>query len=129
MKIGGTVKALLVLFVVLSCTTQDDPASIGLLADSASYDLLKYNFLAYHQTHDEVTVVDQIYPDLDTIRLDNKSIRLFKTYGPPDEEFEVVGAHFLLVKECDRDRKSTRLNSSHVKISYAVFCLKKKNNK
>src|SRR5690349_23085053 len=26
----------------------------------------------------------------------------------------------------DRDRKSTRLNSSHVEISYAVFCLKKK---
>src|SRR5690606_39756720 len=26
-----------------------------------------------------------------------------------------------------RDRKSTRLNSSHVKISYAVFCVKKKN--
>src|SRR5690606_42157949 len=26
------------------------------------------------------------------------------------------------------DRKSTRLNSSHVKISYAVFCLKKKNH-
>src|SRR5438067_5717932 len=27
------------------------------------------------------------------------------------------------------DRKSTRLNSSHVSISYAVFCLKKKNQK
>src|SRR5262245_65052271 len=27
------------------------------------------------------------------------------------------------------DRKSTRLNSSHLGISYAVFCLKKKNNK
>src|SRR5947199_5823024 len=27
-----------------------------------------------------------------------------------------------------RDRKSTRLNSSHLGISYAVFCLKKKNN-
>src|SRR5438067_6144750 len=27
-----------------------------------------------------------------------------------------------------RDRKSTRLNSSHVSISYAVFCLKKKTN-
>src|SRR5690349_21979168 len=26
----------------------------------------------------------------------------------------------------DQDRKSTRLNSSHVEISYAVFCLKKK---
>src|SRR5437660_9018249 len=30
---------------------------------------------------------------------------------------------------CFRDRKSTRLNSSHVAISYAVFCLKKKNKK
>src|SRR3989442_4044646 len=28
--------------------------------------------------------------------------------------------------EYERDRKSTRLNSSHVRISYAVFCLKKK---
>src|SRR5438874_4032203 len=28
----------------------------------------------------------------------------------------------------DLDRKSTRLNSSHVETSYAVFCLKKKNN-
>src|SRR3712207_7445185 len=27
-----------------------------------------------------------------------------------------------------KDRKSTRLNSSHANISYAVFCLKKKNN-
>src|SRR5690242_21322023 len=29
----------------------------------------------------------------------------------------------------DRDRKSTRLNSSHMSISYAVFCLKKKNER
>src|SRR5947207_12128928 len=29
----------------------------------------------------------------------------------------------------DRDRKSTRLNSSHTVISYAVFCLKKKNGR
>src|SRR5690606_41192054 len=31
------------------------------------------------------------------------------------------------LEEIREDRKSTRLNSSHVKISYAVFCLKKKN--
>src|SRR5690625_4057494 len=31
------------------------------------------------------------------------------------------------VEEFDRDRKSTRLNSSHVASSYAVFCLQKKN--
>src|SRR5258708_28532003 len=30
---------------------------------------------------------------------------------------------------CGEDRKSTRLNSSHQIISYAVFCLKKKNSK
>src|SRR2546421_6453565 len=30
---------------------------------------------------------------------------------------------------CGRDRKSTRLNSSHDQISYAVFCLKKKKKK
>src|SRR5437870_13816090 len=32
-------------------------------------------------------------------------------------------------RACAADRKSTRLNSSHVAISYAVFCLKKKKNK
>src|SRR5690625_6896999 len=33
-----------------------------------------------------------------------------------------------VITEADLDRKSTRLNSSHVAISYAVFCLKKKIN-
>src|SRR4051812_49557726 len=33
----------------------------------------------------------------------------------------------LVVVPRDEDRKSTRLNSSHMSISYAVFCLKKKN--
>src|SRR5687768_17624144 len=35
----------------------------------------------------------------------------------------------LALKARDRDRKSTRLNSSHGYISYAVFCLKKKKKK
>src|SRR3712207_8270151 len=34
----------------------------------------------------------------------------------------------LTVAGDDEDRKSTRLNSSHANISYAVFCLKKKSN-
>src|SRR5688572_31596042 len=33
-----------------------------------------------------------------------------------------------LARRAPRDRKSTRLNSSHSQISYAVFCLKKKKN-
>src|SRR5699024_12805575 len=38
-------------------------------------------------------------------------------------------AHDFGEARCGPDRKSTRLNSSHVSISYAVFCLKKKTNK
>src|SRR5699024_7466318 len=40
-----------------------------------------------------------------------------------------VSVERLYVHEDIRDRKSTRLNSSHVSISYAVFCLKKKKKK
>src|SRR2546426_7202708 len=36
------------------------------------------------------------------------------------------GHHFLSLRHQPQDRKSTRLNSSHLVISYAVFCLKKK---
>src|SRR5207249_10873157 len=42
---------------------------------------------------------------------------------------EPVAAAPRLPLRVPRDRKSTRLNSSHVSISYAVFCLKKKKKK
>src|SRR5207249_8672394 len=42
--------------------------------------------------------------------------------------FAVV-AILVLIPSFARDRKSTRLNSSHVSISYAVFCLKKKKDR
>src|SRR2546430_13650111 len=42
---------------------------------------------------------------------------------------EAIDRWPLLVEmPCSSDRKSTRLNSSHSQISYAVFCLKKKKN-
>src|SRR3712207_8387705 len=62
--------------------------------------------------------------------------------GPPPKrvwrasdqgEFEVLAEFEAATREeaiewaLQRDRKSTRLNSSHANISYAVFCLKKKN--
>src|SRR3712207_6947661 len=47
--------------------------------------------------------------------------------GPPLRE-RVAGQRCCPVEPLRRvDRKSTRLNSSHANISYAVFCLKKKN--
>src|SRR2546422_3598673 len=66
---------------------------------------------------------------------------LFRSYHPVTLEYRDTGAHAdalvaalektdatLLVTypNADTDRKSTRLNSSHGYISYAVFCLKKK---
>src|SRR5437660_7687768 len=39
------------------------------------------------------------------------------------------GNAYVPIKAHSQDRKSTRLNSSHVAISYAVFCLKKKKTK
>src|ERR1022692_1304644 len=51
---------------------------------------------------------------------------MFRLYQPPTWQPESI----LLVIEAEHpDRKSTRLNSSHLVISYAVFCLKKKKNK
>src|SRR5699024_11678080 len=41
-------------------------------------------------------------------------------------ELEEVTQELSMIKQYTEDRKSTRLNSSHVSISYAVFCLKKK---
>src|SRR3712207_7957792 len=59
--------------------------------------------------------------------------------GPGADRFPVDASTVVLELQDDRrrrrdgaaaaDRKSTRLNSSHANISYAVFCLKKKKNK
>src|SRR3712207_8221092 len=43
-----------------------------------------------------------------------------------DADHDIQGAALRVARVIDADRKSTRLNSSHANISYAVFCLKKK---
>src|SRR2546427_3202779 len=47
----------------------------------------------------------------------------------PGDVVFVVGGSEIALDQGDGDRKSTRLNSSHSQISYAVFCLKKKKKK
>src|SRR5947209_14915252 len=58
---------------------------------------------------------------------------LFRSLGIIADEFGVRDygrCDFRIRREQDgRDRKSTRLNSSHANISYAVFCLKKKKHR
>src|SRR5690554_6613920 len=51
-------------------------------------------------------------------QLDSKAIEVLTHYSWPGN-----------IRQLKGDRKSTRLNSSHVRISYAVFCLKKKKKK
>src|SRR5258705_12983678 len=46
--------------------------------------------------------------------------------GKPQRNREVTQTVYSSFLACPEDRKSTRLNSSHLGISYAVFCLKKK---
>src|SRR5256885_697887 len=48
------------------------------------------------------------------------SLKVKRSFGPPR------GQLLSRPVSCETDRKSTRLNSSHLVISYAVFCLKKK---
>src|SRR2546426_2637440 len=52
---------------------------------------------------------------------------LFRSAGDEDHNGDIGHAHYVNFILADADRKSTRLNSSHLVISYAVFCLKKKN--
>src|SRR3712207_7731188 len=56
----------------------------------------------------------------------NNTVVRFNTEGSnaPEMEIQLLGNIDLVAS--DLDRKSTRLNSSHANISYAVFCLKKK---
>src|SRR5690606_40558850 len=93
---------------------------------------VRFKQLAEEATNGRVRV--QVYPNSELYR-DREELEALQLgavemiapslskFGPLGvREFEVFDLPFI-------DRKSTRLNSSHVKISYAVFCLKKKKKK
>src|SRR5262245_62877742 len=61
-------------------------------------------------------------------RGDFSRLHLLQRFGEQrGQPVRVAPAHGAALERVRRDRKSTRLNSSHLGISYAVFCLKKKN--
>src|SRR5438034_5969697 len=53
-------------------------------------------------------------------------VRTSENRPPAEVQAHNIGRQFWVIRLGDEDRKSTRLNSSHTVISYAVFCLKKK---
>src|SRR5690625_7017072 len=64
---------------------------------------------------------EQLYKIRNEKQLFNKML----IYPGADEVASVLTARMIYALEGEKDRKSTRLNSSHVATSYAVFCLKK----
>src|SRR5205085_9962348 len=85
-----------------------------------------------------------IFQTRDLLRADPQKWRVVTRKQPSPEEMEALQFAWIVVKHLKsnaialahkdvtvgmgmgQDRKSTRLNSSHSQISYAVFCLKKK---
>src|SRR5438874_13806740 len=57
------------------------------------------------------------------------AVSLSQTGLTTETQTETFGIRTVTTSLIGADRKSTRLNSSHVEISYAVFCLKKKTEK
>src|SRR5207253_10553561 len=77
-----------------------------------------------------ISVTLQQFVELGPVALGQRRRLGYVAAGDFEQPYEVVAlellARFLEWREHPLDRKSTRLNSSHVAISYAVFCLKKK---
>src|SRR5436309_11850715 len=78
-----------------------------------------------------------LFPYTTLFRSSNSINAMLRHYGKSELPCDVIASYIgdgapMLVRRAlgdhiaRQDRKSTRLNSSHVKISYAVFCLKKK---
>src|SRR5438874_6696905 len=71
-----------------------------------------------------------LFPYTTLFRSSQVHIQRFRRTRAADVCHHLDASAFFQDKHADAsDRKSTRLNSSHVEISYAVFCLKKKKNK
>src|SRR2546430_4759907 len=70
-----------------------------------------------------------LFPYTTLFRSNRATITIHDNDQPPSERPTVVVAASDANASEQGDRKSTRLNSSHSQISYAVFCLKKKKKK
>src|SRR3712207_7338876 len=83
---------------------------------SSGCDVLITGDMKYHDAQDTLDMGMKV---IDCGHFDTEKVFADIMFKYLDENFDMD-----IIK---RDRKSTRLNSSHANISYAVFCLKKKN--
>src|SRR3989454_4063773 len=119
---GFTLIELLVVIAILSILA-------GLLIPTVLYGKFKGRVTTCTNNYRQFTLAAAIYAGddskgrLPSFQLPTESSQLvnFRNLDP-----WLIGLPMLKAMET-QDRKSTRLNSSHLVISYAVFCLKKKN--
>src|SRR5206468_5933888 len=111
------------------------PSSLHFLfttpATTHNYTLSLHDALPIFQRHNhtQADLVDQLFNSSEK-RL-ARALLLLARFGKKDKPEEVIPnrASNKRARANRLDRKSTRLNSSHDQISYAVFCLKKKKKK
>src|SRR5699024_2417799 len=107
-------------------------ARLGMFADDNELDQIPYEVNASKE-HQNVSLEAArksmvLLKNKNFLPLNKVDIRAIAVIGPNARSVEVLQGNYFGIAERNTtlDRKSTRLNSSHVSISYAVFCLKKK---
>src|SRR3989344_271024 len=107
-----------------SKTTLADKATCS---SSSSVELMEKDLTCFTELAKTIQRYDGWQSPCSSEKADPKDGRL----GSLEYAKSLIMEYILWNSDCDKvrkgDRKSTRLNSSHMSISYAVFCLKKKN--
>src|SRR5690606_41529960 len=83
-----------------------------------------------HIDHGKSTLADRLIQMTGSLEMREMKEQVLDAMDIERERGITIKANTVRLEyDAKKDRKSTRLNSSHVKISYAVFCLKKKKKK
>src|SRR2546427_8121959 len=107
----------------MSMSYNDWPSTMATRSSSACVALISIRFIVaflasgYRAERHGVSPLDTVRRPFAQARGGRLGFPALRHHGRPRERFTLI------------DRKSTRLNSSHSQISYAVFCLKKKKKK
>src|SRR5690554_1268263 len=122
--------------IYLHKTNKDLPAQVGVVLGYAGDDAETARGVAQHISFADPQYLAREDVPAEAVETERRIVEeISRGEGKPEAALPKIiegrlGAFFkqvaLLEQEYARDRKSTRLNSSHVRISYAVFCLKKK---
>src|SRR5690625_6111085 len=112
---------------------KNDHMRNGQLKPAYNVQISTENQIIVHYTlHQKTNDIHTLKPHLDSFEYLYENLPEVLTadagYGS-EENYEYLESKGIETYVKYKDRKSTRLNSSHVAISYAVFCLKKKKKK